>query len=897
MRNRQNQPVSPIACRSIELDKPIAEVTGLDRYDTLRILPRWKGWPLAPIELPVKDGRIGAAEISAALVNGTTDAAMKRSIARWLENHGTATATPQELFAASTHKSSAENVSIVVCTRDRSNQLRTCLESLERLDPAPLEIIIVDNAPSDSSTADLVNEEFPHLVYVPEPRPGLDWARNAGADRARGDIIAYTDDDVRVDPRWAGALADAFASAPDIVAVTGLVEPAELETEAQQLFEYQGGFGRGYEPRWVRVPSSRKDRWPYYGTGSYGTGANFALHRRALEALGGFDTALDVGTITNGGGDLEMMSRVLANGDTLCYWPAAIVFHFHRRDHSQLYRQLENNGRGSLAMFLAMWSRCPSERPAIARIVAWWATMWLFKPSLKWILGRRDFLARLRMRELKGAIVNPLCYFTARKKALEIEHQHGASMPSLAPKAPNERRSGAHARGVAQREIDISRAIVAIDDAAEYDEIDILVRKNDSLLGTMRVWHHGRILGGQEITTAVADWFGPWVLAPEPAYSPADWNDTFSAQFSGIFHAGPVPPESPPAPDDPEPMFVSVVLATLDRPDDLRRALSSLQGVRSKHKIEVVVVDNNPSSGLTETVVNAFRDVRYVPETRRGLAYARNAGFRAARGEIMVATDDDVIVPRNWLDQLCRPFADPAVGAVTGNVLPLVLDNSSERQFEEYGGLGRGYTRRVFDHHWLTGGVNGAATWEIGATANAAFRAELFTDRRVGLMDEALGPGMPSGVGEDTYLFYRTLLAGWRIVYEPSAYVRHKHRATPEALRKQIFSYSKGHVSYLITTWLRNGDRSSLRRLLFVLPRWHAATIWKWIKTLVRLKRPAYPLHLTMLEIAGNLMGPIALFRSRRRVVREGRSGDAVSGGISYIRSEDRAADTIKVGA
>lgn len=883
--------MSAIACRFLEIDRPLAEFSGLEQYDSLRILPRWKGWPLAPIDVTVRDGRVEVAELSAALIAGSIDEALKRSIAEWLRNDGIATADPEELFNAPKHKSSTGAVSVVVCTRDRSDQLRTCLESLEKLNPAPLEIIIVDNAPSDDSTAILVHEGFPGFVYIREPRPGLDWARNAGAECARGDIIAYTDDDVVVDSGWVGALADAFASAPDIMAVTGLVEPAELETEAQRLFEYQGGFGRGYVPRWLRVPSSRGDRWPYYGTGNYGTGANLALRRRVFEALGGFDTALDVGTVTNGGGDLEMMARVLANGDTLCYWPAAIVFHFHRRDHSQLYRQLENNGRGSLAMFAAMWSRCPLERVAIAKLVAWWLMKWLLKPSLKWILARHDFRDRLRMRELKGSVLYPLSYFAARKQALEIEHQQGALKPWLMPKSPKERPSSIHAVGIAQREVNINRAIEAIDNATEYDEIDILVRKGDSLLGTVRIWHHGRTLGGQEIADAIADRFGPWVLAPEPAYSPPDWNDTFSAEFRGIFHTAPPPPSL----DDPKRMFVSVVLATLDRPDDLRRALSSLQGVESKHEFEIVVVDNNPSSGLTEEVVNTFKGTRYVPEVRRGLAYARNAGFQAARGQILVATDDDVTIPPNWLDQLCRPFADPTVGAVTGNVLPLTLDNASERRFEEYGGLGRGFTRRVFDRDWLTGGVNGAATWEIGATANAAFRAELFTDSRVGLMDEALGPGMPSGVGEDTYLFYRTLLAGWRIVYEPSAYLHHKHRATPAALRKQIFSYSKGHVCYLLTTWLRNGDRSSLRRLLFVLPRWHAATIWRWIKALARLKKPAYPLHLIILEIAGNLLGPIALFRSRRRVLREGRSGDAVSGGTSYLRRDDRATD--KIGA
>ena len=87
-------------------------------------------------------------------------------------------------------------------------------------------------------------------------------------------------------------------------------------------------------------------------------------------------------------------------------------------------------------------------------------------------------------------------------------------------------------------------------------------------------------------------------------------------------------------------------------------------------------------------------------------------------------------------------------------------------------------------------------------TANAAFRTSMFHDPQIGLMDEALGPGMPSGVGEDTYLFYKVLKAGYTIVYEPAAWVRHKHRRDLPGLRRQLFGYSKGHVAYHLTTLL-----------------------------------------------------------------------------------------------
>ena len=144
-------------------------------------------------------------------------------------------------------------VTVAVCTRDRTAQLAGCLDSLGRLDYPALDVLVVDNAPSDPATARLVGERYPQVRYVCEPRPGLNWARNRAIAEARGEIIAYTDDDVVVDPGWVRALAHVFAQHPEVMAVTGLVVPYELETEAQMFFERYGGFGRGFERKWYPV--------------------------------------------------------------------------------------------------------------------------------------------------------------------------------------------------------------------------------------------------------------------------------------------------------------------------------------------------------------------------------------------------------------------------------------------------------------------------------------------------------------------------------------------------------------------------------------------------------------------------------------------------------------------
>ena len=134
-------------------------------------------------------------------------------------------------------------------------------------------------------------------------------------------------------------------------------------------------------------------------------------------------------------------------------------------------------------------------------------------------------------------------------------------------------------------------------------------------------------------------------------------------------------------------------------------------------------------------------------------------------------------------------------------------------------------------------------------------------------MDEALGPGTPTGVGEDTYLFYKVLKAGYRIVYDPHAYVWHMHRREMQALRRRLYNYGKGHAAYHLTTLLRDGDRRALTRLLVELPLTHLRNV------LTRARgRSDYPLSLVFVEAMGHLAGPLALWRARRRVDRLGKS-------------------------
>jgi hypothetical protein len=189
---------------------------------------------------------------------------------------------------------------------------------------------------------------------------------------------------------------------PGVVAVTGLVVPLEQETDAQVYFERYGGFGCGMEAR--TIPSSEENtsspdpRWAL----ECGTGANMAFRRSIFEEIGPFDPALDVGTPTNGGGDIEMFYRVLKAGHALRYEPEALVAHRHRRDWDQLCAQIRGWGSGLVAFLVRSARAYPEERWALASLGAGWLAQQLRRFVVS-LFRPPGFPRRLILFELYGA--------------------------------------------------------------------------------------------------------------------------------------------------------------------------------------------------------------------------------------------------------------------------------------------------------------------------------------------------------------------------------------------------------------------------------------------------------------------------------------------------------------
>lgn len=247
----------------------------------------------------------------------------------------------------------ALDASVVICTRNRPDELRTCLVSLKHQSFMPSEVIVVDNASDDERTRQVAQEAG--VIYVREDRPGLDIARNSGARRAGCPVIAFTDDDVRLHPRWLERLALALEES-DALAVTGLVLPAELETEAQIIFETCWSFGQGYAPQRFDEAFFAADARTGSEVWKIGAGASMAFRRRAFELAGFFDERLDVGA-AGCSGDSEFWHRILSRGGVCLYEPAAVAFHFHRREMEGLASQIYHYMRGHSAALLVQYER------------------------------------------------------------------------------------------------------------------------------------------------------------------------------------------------------------------------------------------------------------------------------------------------------------------------------------------------------------------------------------------------------------------------------------------------------------------------------------------------------------------------------------------------------------
>ena len=216
--------------------------------------------------------------------------------------------------------SSRPTLSVVIASRDRQELLRACLESVRRCTCEPHEIIVVDSASHDPEATARVAREF-RASFIRTDIPGAGLARNLGAVAARGEIVAFTDDDALVDAWWVDALMGTFAD-PSVDASVGPVFVQGSEPPAAMRV------GATIDPTTdeARFSSADSGWFNRLAFGAIGYGANLAVRRSTFERYGLFRNCLGAGAPIPGDENYFLFSLV-SHGGLVVNEPRARVTH------------------------------------------------------------------------------------------------------------------------------------------------------------------------------------------------------------------------------------------------------------------------------------------------------------------------------------------------------------------------------------------------------------------------------------------------------------------------------------------------------------------------------------------------------------------------------------------
>ncbi|MEY9888992.1 GT2 family glycosyltransferase [Catenulispora sp. MAP5-51] len=306
-------------------------------------------------------------------------------------------------------------MSVIIGTRERPAELERCLRSLAAVDYPRFEVIVVDNDPETDQTRRVADRAPISVLYLCQRRRGLAAARNLGAKAATGTILAFTDDDVKVDRDWLPALAEAFTD-PRVGCVTGLIMPAELGNRTQAMLERRGGYSRGFEPRVFQTGRHTDDPLFPFTAGRMGSGANMAFTASVLKQFDGFDISLGPGTKARAGEDLLALFSTVATGSRLVYQPDAVVWHHHRRNREALAAQAFGYGVGLGAYLTAAVVREPAMLPALLRRLPR-GLAYALRNSAPDRDDRSAWPARLAALERRGMLCGPAAYLRGRWQA------------------------------------------------------------------------------------------------------------------------------------------------------------------------------------------------------------------------------------------------------------------------------------------------------------------------------------------------------------------------------------------------------------------------------------------------------------------------------------------------
>ena len=237
----------------------------------------------------------------------------------------------------------AQLISVVVPTYNRAEKLAGCLAGLMAQTYPNFEVIVVDDGGTDD-TAGVVKREFPTANYLRQEHAGPAAARNQGIAAARGEVVAFTDDDCLPPPGWLARLADGFARYPEAAGVGGRLLAPEHVRESNLLARYEAYLDR--------LPKGARALEALGGNESRAGGThNIAYRKQTLVNIGGFDQSFPYAA----GEDADLKRRITQAGGRLLFIPFTML---HNRDYTwpAFRRQQFSRGKGRV-YFDRKWRR------------------------------------------------------------------------------------------------------------------------------------------------------------------------------------------------------------------------------------------------------------------------------------------------------------------------------------------------------------------------------------------------------------------------------------------------------------------------------------------------------------------------------------------------------------
>jgi len=311
------------------------------------------------------------------------------------------------------------HVTVVVCTRDRPGLLDNCLRSLLLQAYPAFDVLVVDNSESYSAK-NLCR--LRSVAWVPAPLPGLTIARNLGARAARGEYIAYIDDDAVAEAGWLEALMEGFRD-PAVACVTGRVRymKAVGDTRAISADECEDNAARPA----ARFDASQLQDAGFACFGGVGDGGNMAFRRSALVRDVAFDERLGRGRTLDSGDEHVIFASLIARGHRIVHRPAAVVRHPCPPTPELRQERRFVELRSSIAYLAFLWGEFPAHRGEIARFIRR-AVARRLAPG-----GRRSHLPCARA--FRSAMAGIAVYLTARQEWKGAAQHRGAEPVASLP--------------------------------------------------------------------------------------------------------------------------------------------------------------------------------------------------------------------------------------------------------------------------------------------------------------------------------------------------------------------------------------------------------------------------------------------------------------------------------